>query len=60
MPDGSIVRLKDVASIELGAQNYNMQGRLNGKPSAVIAVYQLAGFQRGCRRQGRDRTHGKA
>jgi multidrug efflux pump len=42
-PDGSIIRLKDVARIELGAQTYSMIGRLNGKPSAVIAVYQLPG-----------------
>ena len=41
--DGSVVRLKDVARIELGAQVYNMMGRLDGKPSAVIAVYQLPG-----------------
>jgi HAE1 family hydrophobic/amphiphilic exporter-1 len=43
LPDGSVVRLKDVARIELGAQVYNMMGRLDGKPSAVIAVYQLPG-----------------
>jgi hydrophobic/amphiphilic exporter-1 (mainly G- bacteria), HAE1 family len=42
-PDGSIVRLKDVARIELGAQVYNMIGRLDGKPSAVVAIYQLPG-----------------
>ncbi len=42
-PDGSIVRLKDVARIELGAQVYNIRGRLNGKPSAVMAIYQLPG-----------------
>src|SRR5580704_6800150 len=42
-PDGSIVRLKDVARIELGTQFYNLQGRLDGKPSAVIAIYQLPG-----------------
>jgi hydrophobic/amphiphilic exporter-1 (mainly G- bacteria), HAE1 family len=41
--NGSIVRLKDVARIELGAQVYNVLGRLDGKPSAVIAVYQLPG-----------------
>ena len=41
--NGSVVRLKDVARIELGAQVYNMLGRLDGKPSAVIAVYQLPG-----------------
>lgn len=43
LPNGSVVRLTDVARIELGAQAYNMQGRLDGKPSAVIAVYQLPG-----------------
>jgi hydrophobic/amphiphilic exporter-1 (mainly G- bacteria), HAE1 family len=43
-PDGSIVRLKDVARIELGAQDYNIQGRFNGKPSAIIAVFQLPGY----------------
>jgi hydrophobic/amphiphilic exporter-1 (mainly G- bacteria), HAE1 family len=42
-PDGSVLRLRDVARIELGAQVYNMVGRLDGKPSAVIAVYQLPG-----------------
>src|ERR1700733_4140259 len=39
--DGSIVRLKDVARVELGAQLYNIVGKLNGKPSAVLAIYQL-------------------
>ncbi len=43
LPDGSVLRLKDVARIELGAQVYNMLGRLDGKPSAVIAVYQMPG-----------------
>lgn len=42
-PQGGFVRLKDVARIELGAQTYSMIGRLDGKPSAVIAVYQLPG-----------------
>lgn len=41
--DGSMVRLKDVARIELGAQTYSITGRLNGKPSAIIALYQLPG-----------------
>ena len=41
--DGSIVRLKDVARIELGAQTYSLVGKLNGKPSAVLAIYQLPG-----------------
>jgi HAE1 family hydrophobic/amphiphilic exporter-1 len=41
--DGSAVRLKDVARIELGAQVYSIRGRLNGKPAAVMAIYQLPG-----------------
>jgi HAE1 family hydrophobic/amphiphilic exporter-1 len=40
-PDGSIVRLKDIARVELGAQLYNIVGKLNGKPSAILAIYQL-------------------
>jgi HAE1 family hydrophobic/amphiphilic exporter-1 len=42
-PDGSNLRLKDVARLELGAQTYNLTGRYNGKPSAILAVYQLPG-----------------
>jgi hydrophobic/amphiphilic exporter-1 (mainly G- bacteria), HAE1 family len=42
-PDGSVVRLGDVARIELGAQTYSVQGRLNGGPAAIIAIYQLPG-----------------
>src|SRR4249919_2008156 len=42
-PDGSMVRLKDVGRIELGAQNYSIIGRLNGKPAALVALYQLPG-----------------
>ena len=42
-PDGSIVRVKDVARIELGAQTYSIEGRLNGKPSALIALYLMPG-----------------
>jgi HAE1 family hydrophobic/amphiphilic exporter-1 len=41
--DGSILRLKDVARLELGAQTYNLMGRYSGKPAAVVAVYQLPG-----------------
>src|SRR5215831_18742008 len=42
-PDGSIVRVRDVARVELGAQNYTTEGRLNGRPGAIIAIYQLPG-----------------
>ena len=41
--DGSILRLKDVARLDLGAQTYNLVGRYNGKSAAVVAVYQLPG-----------------
>ena len=41
--DGSIVRVKDVARIELGAQTYSQEGRLNGKPAALVALYQMPG-----------------
>ncbi len=42
-PDGSLVTMKDVARIELGAQNYAVIGRLNGKPAAIVAIYQDPG-----------------
>jgi HAE1 family hydrophobic/amphiphilic exporter-1 len=42
-PDGSAVRLRDVARVELGAQVYNVRGRMNGQAAAVIAIYQLPG-----------------
>src|SRR5580692_4341218 len=42
-PDGGTVRVKDVARVELGAQDYSMLCRLNGKPAAGLAVYQLPG-----------------
>jgi HAE1 family hydrophobic/amphiphilic exporter-1 len=42
-PDGSQVLLKDVARLELGTQLYNSLGRHDGKPSAVIAVFQIPG-----------------
>jgi len=42
-PDGGIVRIKDVARVEMGAQDYTVISQLNGKPSAIIAVYQLPG-----------------
>jgi len=42
-PNGGTVRVKDVARVELGTQDYSLNGRLNGKPSGIIAVYQLPG-----------------
>ena len=41
--DGSMLRVKDVGRIELGGQNYAISGRLNGKPAALVALYQLPG-----------------
>ncbi|WP_417427785.1 efflux RND transporter permease subunit [Kiloniella sp.] len=41
--DGSFVRLKDVARIELGSQSYSSVSKLNNAPSAAIAVYQSPG-----------------
>ena len=41
--DGATVRLRDVGRVEFGAQAYNTKGRFNGKPAAVISVYQLPG-----------------
>src|SRR3979490_2307569 len=42
-PDGGTVRVKDVARVELGAQDYSIISRLNGKSNIIIAVYQLPG-----------------
>jgi HAE1 family hydrophobic/amphiphilic exporter-1 len=42
-PDGSSLRLKDVARVELGAQTYNQAGHYNGKPAVLMGVYQLPG-----------------
>src|SRR5215469_11491520 len=41
--DGGVVRLRDVASVELGSKDYNWISRLNGKPAGLLAVYQLPG-----------------
>ena len=42
-PDGSKIRLRDVARIELGAENYLSSAYYNGKPAAQLAIYQLPG-----------------
>jgi hydrophobe/amphiphile efflux-1 (HAE1) family protein len=42
-PDGSFVQLKDVGHTELGAQNYDVNGGLDGKPTTLIAIYQQYG-----------------
>ena len=40
---GSQIRIKDVGSVELGAENYKSFGRLDGKPAGIMAVYLLPG-----------------
>ena len=42
-PDGSVVRIRDVGGVELGAENYDTSCGLNNKPSIAVAVYQLPG-----------------
>jgi multidrug efflux pump len=42
-PDGSVIRLRDVARIELGALNYQQIGRVNGQAGCAIAVFQAPG-----------------
>src|SRR5215510_9875688 len=42
-PGGAIIRLKDVARMELGMENYNSYSRLNKKPASTIVVYQMPG-----------------
>jgi len=42
-PDGSVLRLRDVARLELGAANLDRETRLNGGPAAVVAIYQSPG-----------------
>ena len=41
--DGSTVRIRDVAEVELGSETYAAYGQLNGAPSTVVAVYQSPG-----------------
>ena len=40
---GRVTRVRDVARVELGSQNYNQYAELNGSPTAAIAIYQLPG-----------------
>ncbi|QJT10363.1 efflux RND transporter permease subunit [Oceanidesulfovibrio marinus] len=42
-PDGSMVRIKDVGSVELGSLSYNNFSRLNGQDTCSILIYQLPG-----------------
>src|SRR5262249_19524921 len=42
-PDGSVVRIKDVARVEMGARSSDRYSRLNGAPAASIGIYQSPG-----------------
>jgi len=42
-PNGSVVRLADVARIELGALNYQQRSRVNGQPGSIVAIFQAPG-----------------
>ena len=42
-PDGSVLKVKDVARVELGAKNQDSESRLNGKPSVAMAIYLAPG-----------------
>ncbi len=42
-PDGSVLRLRDVADVELGAQNMDSEARLNGKPGVPVGIYLTPG-----------------
>lgn len=41
--DGSKVRIKDIARVELGAENYSWSARLNNQATALLGIYQLPG-----------------
>ncbi|HXZ26259.1 MAG TPA: multidrug efflux RND transporter permease subunit, partial [Nitrospiria bacterium] len=44
LPDGSMIRLKDVARIELGAQSYDLEGRYRGQPNALMLMFLSPGY----------------
>lgn len=43
LPNGDILRLKDVADVELGDEDYNFENIVNGKPASMLTIYQTAG-----------------
>jgi len=55
--NGSFVRIKDVARVELGAQTYAQNSRVNGKPAAVLGLYHCPG-PRNSGGGGSAETHG--
>jgi hydrophobe/amphiphile efflux-1 (HAE1) family protein len=55
-PDGSIVRLKDVARVELGSRSYDLFGRVNAKPTTLILVFLQTGANALTTIQGVEQT----
>lgn len=43
LPNGDVLRLKEVANVELGSEAYNFTSTINGKPCALAMIYQTAG-----------------
>ncbi|MBO4811047.1 MAG: efflux RND transporter permease subunit [Prevotella sp.] len=43
LPDGNVLRIGDIAKVELGSQNYNIIGETNGRPGVNISINQVAG-----------------
>lgn len=43
LPNGDILRLKDVADVELGDEDYNFENIVNGQPASMLTIYQTAG-----------------
>ncbi|MBR6841989.1 MAG: efflux RND transporter permease subunit [Prevotella sp.] len=43
LPDGNVLRIGDIARVELGSQNYNIIGETNGSPGINISINQIAG-----------------
>ena len=43
MPDGSVVRIKDIGTVELGQETYTFEGKFDGYPSSGIAIKLAAG-----------------
>ena len=43
LPDGDVLRIGDIARVELGSQNYNIIGETNGSPGVNISINQVAG-----------------
>lgn len=42
-PDGGLLRLRDIATVDMGSQSYSMQSNVSGEPAGLIGVYQLPG-----------------